>query len=359
MGAGLEANTFQIVEGQYLRDILDQPRALAATLEQLEIPKELGILAGRLRDGHIKRIVLTGMGASFHALHPLFLRLNAYGYTAAEVETSELIYSLHHWLDPQSLIIAVSQSGQSAEIVRLIEENRFKENNDRAAILGITNAADSPLALRANASILTMAGEEFSVSCKTYLTALMTLYLLGGFLCACDASQTRDELAKTVPAVASYLREWKAHVFEMTAELGQVRHLFLLGRGESLAASGAGALIVKESVRLHAESMSGAAFRHGPLEMVNGETFAVVFAGADTTRTLQARLLNDIRQAGGKTGWIVEDGSPGAWNLPQTPPGVRHMLEILPVQMMTLALAAQTGIEAGRFARIPKITTTE
>jgi glucosamine--fructose-6-phosphate aminotransferase (isomerizing) len=105
--------------------------------------------------------------------------------------------------------------------------------------------------------------------------------------------------------------------------------------------------------------MSGAAFRHGPLEMVNGETFAVVFAGAETTRTLQAKLLDDIRQAGGKTGWIVEDGSPGAWNLPQTPPGVRHLLEILPVQMMTLALAAQTGIEAGRFSRIPKITTTE
>ena len=350
----MEANTFQIVEGPYLRDILDQPRALTATLEQLEIPKELGILARRLRDGQIKRIVLTGMGASFHALHPFFLCLNGYGYTAIAVETSELVHSLQRWLEPHTLIIAVSQSGQSAEIVRLIEENR-----GRAAIVGVTNAADSALALRANALILTMAGKEFSVSCKTYVTALMALHLLGRFLCGSDAVRAREELEQTVPAVASYLHEWKAHVFEMTAELGQVRHLFLLGRGASLAACGAGALIFKESVRLHAEGMSGAAFRHGPLEMVNGETFAVVFAGAETTRTLQAKLLDDIRQAGGKTGWIVEDGSPGAWNLPQTPPGVRHLLEILPVQMMTLALAAQTGIEAGRFARIPKITTTE
>jgi glucosamine--fructose-6-phosphate aminotransferase (isomerizing) len=116
---------------------------------------------------------------------------------------------------------------------------------------------------------------------------------------------------------------------------------------------------VKESVRLHAEGMSGAAFRHGPLEMVDGETFAVVFAGAKPTRALQARLRDDIRQAGGKTGWVVEDGAPGAWNLPETPAAVRPMLEILPVQMMTLALAAQTGIEAGRFARVSKITTTE
>ena len=341
-------------EGQYLRDILDQPRALAATLGQLEIPKELDVLARSLREGKIKRIVLTGMGASFHALHPLFLRLNGYGYTAVTVEASELVHSLGRWFEPESLIVAVSQSGQSAELVRPIEENR-----GRAAVVGVTNAADSPLALRANALILTMAGKEFSVSCKTYLTSLMALHLLGGFLCGCDASQTLEELAQTEPSVASYLSNWRDHVSEMRAELGQVRHLFLLGRGASLAASGEGALIVKESVRLHAEGMSGAAFRHGPLEMVTGETFAVVFAGEKTTRMLQARLLDDIRQAGGKTGWIAEGASLGAWNLPETPPAVRPMLEILPVQMMTLALAAEAGIEAGQFARIPKITTME
>ncbi len=359
----------QIVEGQYLGDILDQPRALSATVQRLEIPKELGALATHLREGRIKRIVLTGMGASFHALYPLFLRLNAFGYMAAVVETSELVHSLGRWLEPQTLIIAVSQSGRSAEIVRLIEENtlkeskikenKTKENKSRAAIVGMTNAADSPLSLGADALMLTMAGKEFSVSCKTYVTALMALYLLGEYLCGSDLVKTRAELEQTVTAVASYLGGWKEHVFDMTAELGRARNLFLLGRGESLAASGAGALIIKESVRLHAEGMSGAAFRHGPLEMVNGETFAVILAGAESTRPLQARLRDDIRQAGGKTGWIAEDSKLGAWNLPQTPAGVRHILEILPVQMMTLALAAQTGIEAGRFARIPKITTTE
>jgi glucosamine--fructose-6-phosphate aminotransferase (isomerizing) len=350
----LESNTCQIVEGQYLADILDQPRALAATLQQMQIPKELSLLAGRLREGDFKRVVLTGMGASFHALHPLLLCLNAFGYEAAKAETSELIYSFEQWLDPHTLIVAVSQSGQSAEIVRLVEENR-----SRASIVGVTNTSDSELALRADALILTMAGKEFSVSCKTYMTALMALYSIGGILCGCDASQTQENLAQTVFAVTSYLREWKAHVFEMTDQLRPSRQFFLLGRGASLAASGDGALIVKESVRLHAESMSGAAFRHGPLEMVNRETFAVVFAGSEPTIALQAKLRDDIRRAGGGTGWITEDDSPGAWSLPKTALGVHPMLEILPVQMMTLALAAQTGIEAGRFARVSKITTTE
>ena len=350
----MDTNPHAVIEGQYLRDILDQPRALTATLGQLEVPKELSVLARGLREGKVKRVVLTGMGASFHAMHPLFLRLNEYGYTAVAIETSELVHSLPRWFEPETLIIAISQSGESAEIIRLIEENR-----GRAAIVGVTNAADSALALRANASIFTIAGTEYSVSCKTYVTALMALHLLGGFLCGRDANRTREELAQSVPAVAAYLRDWKDHAFEMMAEMGRVRDLFLLGRGASLAAAGEGALIVKESVRLHAEGLSGAAFRHGPLEMVNAETFALVFAGADDTRPLQARLRDDIRQAGGKTGWIAEDANGGAWRLPPTPLSVRAIVEILPVQMMTLALAAEAGVEAGRFARVSKITTME
>lgn len=347
-------DTFQIIEGGYLRDILDQPGALTATLKQLEISSDLATLAARLRSGQIKRVLLTGMGASFHALHPLFLQLNTCSYTALAMETSELVHSLQSWFQPQTLIIAVSQSGQSAEVVRLIEENR-----GRAAIVGVTNAADSPLAQRANALILTEAGEESSVSCKTYLTVLMALHLLGGFLCGCDPSRTQEELAQISPAVAAYLLPWRDHVFAMAKELEQIHHIFLLGRGNSLAAAGEGALIIKESVRLYAEAMSGAAFRHGPLEMVSRDAFAVLFAGAEPTRALQARLRGDIRDAGARTAWISQDTDPGPWNLPTTPASVSPMLEILPVQMITLAIAANANVEAGRFARIPKITTTE
>ncbi|MGH9642158.1 MAG: SIS domain-containing protein [Terriglobales bacterium] len=340
----METGTYRIVEGQYLRDILDQPRALAATLEHLQIPKELMPVRHKLQEGRIKRIVLTGMGASFHALHPLFLWLNAHGYTAIAVETSELIHSLKRWLEPETLIVAVSQSGQSAEIIRLIEENKH-----RAPLVGVTNAAESLLATGADVAMVTMAGKESSVSCKTYVTALMALRILGEFLCGQDESEAREELAQAAPAVASYLDGWKDHVFQTVARLGEVRHLFLLGRGESLAACGAGALILKESVRVHAEGMSSAAFRHGPLEMVDGETFAVVFAGAESTKALQDRLAEDIRQAGGRTEWIASESNAS----------LRPILEILPVQMMTLALAAEAGIEAGRFGRIAKITTTE
>ncbi|MGA9528765.1 MAG: SIS domain-containing protein [Terriglobales bacterium] len=350
----MATHTEAIIEGQFLRDILDQPRALTATLEGLDIPKELTGLARRLQQGEIKRVVLTGMGASFHALYPTFLRLNAFGYTAYAVETSELVHSLNCLLTPDTLIIAVSQSGESGEVVRLLEDNR-----GRAAVVAVTNAADSSLGLHSTVSLVTMAGPEFSVSCKTYVTALMTLHLVTHILCGCDITLAREELSQVIPAVASYLGEWRAHAHEIAGKLGTIRNLFVLGRGPSLAATGAGALIIKESVRLHAEGMSAAAFRHGPLELVDAQTCAIVFAGADTTRALQARLRDDIRQAGGRAFWISHDARPAAWNLPAAPSSVSHILEILPLQMTTLALAAERGIEAGRFARIPKVTTTE
>ncbi len=108
-----------------------------------------------------------------------------------------------------------------------------------------------------------------------------------------------------------------------------------------------------------AQGMSGAAFRHGPLEIVDSKTFAMVFAGADSTQPLQSKLADDIRQAGGRTAWIAQDASLRAWTLPKVPASLLPILEILPVQMTTLAIGAGAGIEAGRFARISKITTTE
>lgn len=351
-GQNLATSTHRMIEGQYFRDILDQPRAVADTLVHLEIGKNAEPLRQGLREGRFHRVVLTGMGASFHALQPLFLHLNAQGFTATRVETSELIHSLDRWLGPETLLVVVSQSGESAEIVRLVEANR-----NRAPIVGVTNAAASHLARRADVPIVTMAGAESSVSCKTYLTALMALHALGGFLCG--AEDSRDELAPLAAAVASYLENWRHHVSEITEMLEGVHNIFLLGRGASLAATGAGSLILKESVRRPAEGMSGGAFRHGPLEMVDASTVALVFAGAVATRTLQSRLAEDIRRAGGRAAWIADDIKHGAWSLPRVPVALLPMLEILPVQMTTLALAAQAGIEAGHFNRISKITTSE
>src|SRR5437879_10000734 len=92
MGEEKMSSDFSVIEGEYLRDILEQPQALAQTLEMLGTSKVLDHFAARLQKGKFHRVVLTGMGSSFHALHPLNLDLVAEGFTVIMVETSELIH---------------------------------------------------------------------------------------------------------------------------------------------------------------------------------------------------------------------------------------------------------------------------
>jgi glucosamine--fructose-6-phosphate aminotransferase (isomerizing) len=270
------------------------------------------------------------------------------------VETSELVHYKSRFFDPKTLIIAVSQSGQSAEMVRLVQTNR-----KQSAVIAVTNTTDSPLAKHATATVVTHAGNEFSVSCKTYVTALMGLKWLGDVLCERNLSRTRRELKHACPAAAAYLADWQDYVRTLMALLKNTRHLFLVGRGASLATVGTGALIVKESDQFHAEGMSSAAFRHGPFEMLGKETFVLVFAGDTKTRDLNRRLLLDIREKDGRAEIVEKEAASLPCRIADHGPSIRQILEILPVQMITLALAVQAGREPGRFELATKVTTTE
>jgi glucosamine--fructose-6-phosphate aminotransferase (isomerizing) len=345
---------FSVIAGAYLSDILDQPRALEDTLAGLDVSEPLYRLASYLREGKFKTVVLTGMGSSFHALHPLNLELIERGFAPMMVETSELLHYQSRLFDARTLIVAVSQSGQSAEVVRLLQMNRGK-----SSIIAVTNTPASPLADHADAAILSRAGEEFSVSCKTYLAALMALQWLSDVVCERDLQRTREELETASVAVRDYLVHWKEYVQDLAQMLEGTHNLFLVGRGPSLAAVGTGALIIKESDRFHAEGMSSAAFRHGPFEMLSDETFVFVFEGESKTRELNQNLFADVREKGRRAELIGEGASSSPCFLPSAPRSIYSMLELLPVQMVTLALAAQTGREPGRFELASKVTIKE
>jgi len=343
-----------VVQGDYFHDLLSQPKALQDTLDQLKGWKELQTLATRLQKGKFKSVVLTGMGSSFHGLNPLLLQLTDAGHPTVLVETSELIYYRRLLLSPESLIVAISQSGRSVEMIRLLEAN-----HRRAPVIAVTNTTDSPLARRADAVLFTRAGEEFSVSCKTYVSALLALKFLGDQLCQLPLARTLKQLRAVLPPVTHYLARWKDHVEFILPKLAGVRQLFLAGRGPSLAAVGTGALILKESTQFPAEGLSSAAFRHGPFEMLGPETFILIFAGDTKTRQLNERLLQDIRAQEGRAELVAQDAGECPYCLPSVPPSLLPVLEILPVQMLTLALAAMNGRQPGKFRFATKITTTE
>jgi glutamine---fructose-6-phosphate transaminase (isomerizing) len=104
----------------YVLDILNQPLALRNTLKAFA-ETDFSIfesLRSQLNSGRLRRIVLTGMGSSFHALHPIFLALIEHNLNAQMIETSELIHYAANLIEPSTLVVAVSQSGRSAEIVQ-------------------------------------------------------------------------------------------------------------------------------------------------------------------------------------------------------------------------------------------------
>jgi glucosamine--fructose-6-phosphate aminotransferase (isomerizing) len=343
-----------VIRGRYLQDILEQPQRLQDSLESLREFSALRRLVARLKEGEFHRIVLTGMGSSFHALHPCTLQLVDQGITALMVETSELVHYKARFFDKRTLVVVVSQSGQSAEVIRLLEVN-----HGRSSLLAITNTPESPLAEGAEATIITLAGEEFSVSCKTYVTALLALQWLADLICGCDLKETRRHFQHVANETASYLVHWESYVCSLAKLLQGGRHLFLVGRGASLAAAGTGALIIKEADHIHAEGMSSAAFRHGPLEMLAEDSFVLVFAGDERTSQFNHRLLADIREQKGRAELVGEESDLPALRVPAAPFSVCPILEILPVQMITLALAAIAGREPGVFELAKKITTTE
>lgn len=335
----------------YLDDILAQPEALQHTLDGLKASQALPDF---LSSGKIRRVVLTGMGSSYYALHLLHMRLVERGMCTFMVETSELIHYGRALIDPHSLIVAVSQSGKSAEIERLLELAKGK-----SAIIGVTNTPDSPLAAQAAAVVLTAAGAEFSVSCKTYLATLAALVWLGDQLSGDPGLVQFPQLAGAPQAVARYLQNWQTYHAFLSQYLANIRHIFLVGRGLSLAAAGTGALIIKESAHFHAEGMSSAAFRHGPYEMSEAGVLVVVYKGAAATGELNIRLMQDVNAVGGQAELVLTSDNPGPFYLPNGPEVIRPILEILPAQQISLALAAIKGHEAGRFQRGSKVTITE
>jgi glutamine---fructose-6-phosphate transaminase (isomerizing) len=345
----------RIIQGRYLEDILAQPGALESTLREMQdVPRGLTAIKEQLQDGRLKRIVLTGMGSSFYSLTPLYLTLTNYGYQVVQVETSELIHYLPRLLHRDSLVVAVSQSGRSAEILRLL-----KLVAHQATLLAVTNTPRSPLAQAADAVMLTRAGEEFSVSSKTYVCTLAVVELIAGFLCDEQLDTVHQELLAAVSHAASYLESWQEHVLELAPHLEGMEHLFFVGRGASLAAAGTGSLITKESVGVHAEAMSSAAFRHGPMEILRENTLVGVLEGASATRELNQNLLRDVSHSPAKAFLIGYHGALASLRIASSSPRILPILEVLPFEMMTLALAYLSSMEAGVFQRGTKVTVTE
>ena len=345
-------NTFPIIEGAYFQDLMAQPDVLGAVTARLAATRLDPAPAAGLLSGKIRQVVLTGMGSSLHAAWPLHRALAHAGLNSHWVEAAELLHGFNALYREDTLLIAISQSGESAEVANLMQRA-----GEFGHVIGITNNQASSLGCAAATCLSMEAGPESTVSCKTYLNTLAVLRWLESALLRGDPQTVLEELRLAEQAARDYLADWRSHTAELMPLLEGISSVFVTGRGNSLATTGTGGLILKESTRRPAEGMSAAAFRHGPMEMAGDEVLVLILEGDATVAPLHHRLADDIIRSGGKAVLIGPRTTvPGVFHLPDIPEGVQPIMEILPVQMLSLALAAREGFEAGKFVRASKIT---
>ncbi|MER3452846.1 MAG: hypothetical protein C4344_04070 [Acidimicrobiia bacterium] len=304
-------------------------------------------------------VLAVGMGSSLAAARVLPPLL---GSPSVRVEDAGEV--LHYGLEgasTASAIIAISQSGRSVETVRVVRELRRVNPNP---VVVITNAPDSPLAQLADVVLPLLAGEETVAATKTYLATLIVLLHLANRVLrvAVNTGEISSVAAWVTREVTRDLGE------AVPAALAERPALFVVGRGPSLSVADYAALVMKEVAMIPAEGMSGGAFRHGPLEMIQRDVGVVVLAPEGRTTRLAIELALEIADRD-RPVWLLTDSRHSA-RLPTLPAlhttvippvseAVSPLATAIPLQLLAVRTAYARGRQAGSLALVSKVTERE
>lgn len=345
----------------YLAEIAEQPGILDRLGRRFagNWGGALADVGARLAKGDFDRVILTGMGGSLHGAHPAHLALSrALSVPVLLWETGELTQQAPAAVTARTLLIAISQSGESGEVVRLTDACARP-----ACVIGVTNGTDNTLARWADIAIATEAGPERTASTKSYTAGLAALHLAVAHLTG-RGGEAEAEVISVAATVSDLLDRLPKVAEAAAAHLGHDAAMTVIGRGDSHASAAMGALLIEEAAKLPCEPLTGGQFRHGPLELVRAGFRAIVFPGEGPARALTEGLVDQIAELGGKV--VTIGTSAGAASdavlpvdLPPAPAGLLPILEILPVQYFVIPLAIARGFEPAAFVNARKITTGE
>lgn len=287
----------------FLEEIEQQPAALRTVLEHYRGEGRSRLEALReLCEGGERRLLFTGMGSSYFA--PMAIRQHL---TAAGVETSiwEAGELLHYYLKictARTVVVAVSQSGESFETRRVVEQI-----GGQCRVVSITNAEGSFLGHSGDIVLPLCAGEEAAISTKTYTNTLAVLHLLATVLTGGDVDAESERVGRLAEGMEAFLADRRGEIEGAAEFLEGVPFLYFIARGPSLTAAHQAALTFNEGAGLPTCALPGGTFRHGPLELA-GEGFAgVFFAPAGRTREITVGVAREVAQEGGRVLLLADE----------------------------------------------------
>lgn len=357
-----------------LKEIHEQPRALADTLRgrvNLErgqvLLDDLGIEPAQAR--RFSRIVLVACGTSWHAALVGKFWLEAHTRLPVEVDWASEFRYRTPILDETTLVIALSQSGETADTLAAASDAR----QAGATVLAICNVMESSLSRASHAVIHTHAGPEISVaSTKAFVTQLAALYLFSIWMARCleridarSAAHRLLELVRIPVLMEEILHEGDA-IRAIAEGIHHVRDFLFIGRWINFPIALEGALKLKEISYIHAEGYPAGEMKHGPIALIDEKVTVVAIA---TDNPVRDKILSNVQEARARRANLVliasagdgeiETGEQPVIRIPRLDAELEPFLTVLPTQLLAYHIADFNGTDVDQPRNLAKSVTVE
>ncbi|WP_078589536.1 MULTISPECIES: glutamine--fructose-6-phosphate transaminase (isomerizing) [Streptomyces] len=360
-----------------LKEIAEQPKAVADTLlGRIGTDGRLTLDELRISDADLRsvdKVVIVACGTAFHAGMIAKYAIEHWTRIPCEVEVASEFRYRDPIMGPGTLVIAISQSGETMDTLMALRHAR----EQGAKVLAICNTNGSTIPRESDAVLYTHAGPEVAVaSTKAFLTQLVACYLVALYLGQVRGTKWGDEIFTIIkelgdaPKQVEQVLETMEPVRELARSLADARSVLFLGRHVGFPVALEGALKLKELAYMHAEGFAAGELKHGPIALIEEGLPVVVVVPSPRGRSILhdkiVSNIQEIRARGARTIVIAEEGDeavvPYADHLiriPVTPTLLQPLVSTVPLQVFACELATAKGHEVDQPRNLAKSVTVE
>jgi glutamine---fructose-6-phosphate transaminase (isomerizing) len=360
-----------------LKEIAEQPKAVADTLlGRVDRDGRLSLDEVRLSDQELRdidKVVIVACGTAYHAGLLAKYAVEHWTRIPCEVEVASEFRYRDPILTRQTLVVAISQSGETMDTLMAVRHAK----DQQARVLAICNVNGSTLPRESDAVVYTHAGPEVAVaSTKAFLTQVVAVQLVALYLAQVRGTKWGDEIAAHIRELAAMpekvdrVLDTVEPVRELARSLGDAKAVLFLGRHVGFPVALEGALKLKELAYMHAEGFPAGELKHGPIALVEpGLPVVVVVPSPRARGVLHDKLVSniqEIRARGARTIVIAEEGDESVVpyadtlvRIPATPTLLQPLVATVPLQVFACEMATVKGYDVDQPRNLAKSVTVE
>ncbi len=356
-----------------LKEIFEQPEVIQNATRGRLVAKEGEAKLGGLRDvkdrlREIKKLVIVSCGTSYNAGLVGKYMLEEYAGIETAVEYASEFRYRKPLLGPDTAVLAISQSGETADTLAAVREGK----NKGSLTLGIVNVVGSTIARETDAGVYNHAGPEIGVaSTKAFTSQLSILAMLTLFLgrqremSYVMGKRIAGELAN-IPKIITAVLEQSKEIKKIAKKYSKYNNFLYLGRKYNCPIAMEGALKIKEIAYVHAEGYPFGEMKHGPIALIDKDFPSVVVATRDSVYEKTVSGIQEIKARGGKVVAIATAGDKSIQKLvdeviyiPKTLEMLTPLVSVVPMQLLAYHFAAQKGLDVDKPRNLAKSVTVE